>query len=77
MKKYFQSERLTMVTRCREEMFITSKLSHDGMASYEAALQEFGATLAELQTTYVDLFLIHRAGDSQAQRRENRLFTEP
>ena len=54
----------------REEMFITSKLSQQGMASYEAALQEFEETLVELNTDFVDLFLIHRAGDSQAQRRE-------
>eukprot|EP01046_Picozoa_sp_COSAG06_P024554 COSAG06_NODE_2007_length_7858_cov_23.947158_8_plen_455_part_00 len=54
----------------RGSVFLTSKLSQDGMASYDAALSEVQRTLDELQTDYIDLFLIHRAGDSAAQRRE-------
>lgn len=54
----------------RSSVFITSKLSRDGMASYHAALDEAQRTLSDLHTDYIDLFLVHRSGDSTTQRRE-------
>jgi len=42
----------------RDEMFITSKV-WNGEQGYEATLDAFEATLARLQTDYLDLYLIH------------------
>jgi diketogulonate reductase-like aldo/keto reductase len=42
----------------RQELFITSKLPAE-KKGYEIAKEEFYATLARLQTDYLDLYLIH------------------
>lgn len=42
----------------RENLFITSKLWNDNKG-YEATKEAFAKTLADLQTDYLDLYLIH------------------
>jgi 2,5-diketo-D-gluconate reductase A len=42
----------------RDEVFVTSKLDN-GFHAYDAALEAFDRTLAELGFEYVDLFLVH------------------
>ncbi|GLI70356.1 hypothetical protein VaNZ11_015118 [Volvox africanus] len=44
----------------REDIFVTSKL-HPRHLGYKATLRQFNATLNDLHTSYVDLFLLHYA----------------
>ncbi len=49
----------------RSELFIASKVGNVG---YAAALQSLEASLAKLQTTYLDLLLMHSAVEQSAAR---------
>ena len=44
--------------RTREEIFITTKITY-GNQDYDATVESFQKSLADLQTEYVDLLLIH------------------
>jgi diketogulonate reductase-like aldo/keto reductase len=46
----------------RENMFLTSKVYSDKIHSYDAIMQSFEKSLKDLQTDYLDLYLIHWPG---------------
>eukprot|EP00735_Rhodelphis_limneticus_P011207 TRINITY_DN4276_c0_g1::TRINITY_DN4276_c0_g1_i1::g.8046::m.8046 TRINITY_DN4276_c0_g1::TRINITY_DN4276_c0_g1_i1::g.8046 ORF type:complete len:285 (-),score=17.26,sp/P22045/PGFS_LEIMA/46.40/1e-84,Aldo_ket_red/PF00248.16/3.1e-56 TRINITY_DN4276_c0_g1_i1:650-1504(-) len=56
----------------RAEVFLTSKLAPTDMLSYEGVLQSFERSLQELQTGYLDLYLIHWPGAAKLQVQDPR-----
>ena len=50
-------EQLTQL-ECRRELFLVSKLRAENK-TYDTAIEEFEQTLSQLQTDYLDLYLIH------------------
>ena len=62
-------EALREIGAVREELFITSKIWHTHL-KYDQVHSQFDECLADLQTDYVDLLLVHHPGDGTVTMEE-------